>query len=68
MEEVVRDARVLDRGRNGEADGGEAGVGELALAENAGCDGDRFAEASEAAECDREDMGTIRFWRLWFEA
>ena len=32
--------------------------------ENAGWEGDRVAEASEAYECDREDMGTMRFCKF----
>ncbi len=58
----VRDARVFDRGRNGEdecAAAGETGLDEEALA-NAGCDGESVAEASEAVECDREFMGGIK--------
>jgi hypothetical protein len=62
----VRDARVLDRGRNGDDDcAGEAGDGEAAdVPEKAGCDGERVADVSEAAEWDREDIGTIKLCRL----
>ena len=48
----MRDARVFDRGRKGdEGRDGEGGVGEVGDGrENAGCDGESIAEASEAAE------------------
>lgn len=39
---------------------GEVGGGN----ENAGWEGDRFADASEAYECEREDMGTIRLCKF----
>ena len=70
FDDVVSDARVFDRGRKGEEDcEGEAGGGEVGDApENAGWDGERVAEASEAAECDRDFIGTIKLCRLWFEA
>jgi hypothetical protein len=63
LEEVVRDARVLDRGRNGDEDcDGEASGGEAGDApEKAGCEGDRVADASEAAEWERPDIGTVKF-------
>jgi hypothetical protein len=66
LEDVVREAKVLDRGRNGDEDWeGEAGGGEVAVApKKAGCDGDRVAEVSEAAEWERPDMGTVKFWRF----
>lgn len=61
MEEVVSEANVFDRGLKGDEECvGE--VGELGEErENAGCDGERVAEVSEAADCDRPEMGTIRF-------
>ena len=49
LDEVVREARVLDRGRKGEDVCGEAGTVEDDP-ENAGCDGGRVVDASEAAE------------------
>jgi hypothetical protein len=66
LEEVVRDARVLDRGRKGDEDcEGEAGGGEAGdVPKKAGCEGDRVAEVSEAAEWEREDMGTVKFCRF----
>jgi hypothetical protein len=66
LEEVVRDARVLDRGRKGDEDcEGEAGRGEAGeLPEKAGCEGDRVAEVSDAAEWERPDMGTVKLWRF----
>lgn len=39
---------------------GEVGGGN----ENAGWEGDRVADASEAYECEREDMGTVRFCKF----
>lgn len=69
FEAFVREAKVFDRGRKGEdecAGAGEGELGEEAL-ENAGCDGESVADASEAVECDREDIGGIMFWRLWLE-
>lgn len=50
LEEIVSEANVFDRGRKGEEDGaggevaGDVGEG----SENAGCDGERVAEVSEA--------------------
>ncbi len=66
LEDVVSDARVFDRGRKGDEDcEGEAGGGEAGVApRNAGRDGESVAEVSEAAEWDREDIGTIKFCRL----
>lgn len=65
----VKEASVLDRGRNGE-DGnvraGDVGPDEEPL-EKAGCDGDNVAEASDAADCEREDIGGMRFCRFWCE-
>lgn len=60
LEAFVSEARVLDLGRKGEDDcaGGDAGVEELAF-EKAGCEGERLADASEAAEWDLDDIGTI---------
>lgn len=60
----VREAKVFDRGLNGEDD---CGFGELRGdvgegRENAGCEGDKFM--SDDCECDRDDIGTIRFWRF----
>jgi hypothetical protein len=49
LDEVVREARVLDRGLKGGNCEGEAGVVEDDP-ENAGCDGDKVVEVSEAAE------------------
>ena len=50
LEEVVNEASVFDRGRKGDedcvADVGELGEGR----ENAGCDGERVAEVSDAAD------------------
>jgi hypothetical protein len=61
LEEVVSEANVFDRGRNGDEEcGGE--VGELGEGkENAVCDGEGFADVSDAADCDLPEMGTIRF-------
>lgn len=36
--------------------------------EKAGCDGESVADASDAAECEREDIGTIKFCKLWLDA
>jgi hypothetical protein len=61
----VRDASVLDRGRNGD----ECGAEELGVAiEKAGWEGERLVEASDAAEWLREEIGTIRLCRFWLEA
>lgn len=62
--EDVRDASVFDRGRKGEEDTGEAGAVDDALL-NAGCEGDRL-EASEPTDCDRDVIGTMRFWMFGF--
>jgi hypothetical protein len=68
FKEVVREANVFDRGRKGDDEGaGEVGGEEVPALENARCAGESFAEASEAAEWDREDIGTIRLCRLWLE-
>lgn len=32
--------------------------------ENAGCDGERAAEASEDADWDRDEIGAVKFWRF----
>jgi hypothetical protein len=51
FEEVVREANVLDRGRKGDDECvGDVGGDAAAAFENAGCAGERVAEASEAAE------------------
>ena len=58
----MSEAKVFDRGRKGDDESvvaGVAGLDEEAL-EKAGCDGESVAEASEAAECDREVIGGIR--------
>ena len=61
LEEVVREANVFDRGRNGD-DEYEGDVGELVEPmESAGCEGERVAVVSDAADCDRPEMGTMRF-------
>ena len=58
---MVSDASVFDRGRKGDdecvGDVGVLGEG----SENAGCDGEIVAEVSDAADCDRPDIGTIKF-------
>lgn len=62
----MRDARVLDRGRNGEENGpvdGLTGEGR----ENTGWDGERAEEVSDAAEWLREVMGTVRLLILLAE-
>jgi hypothetical protein len=50
LEEVVSEANVFDRGRKGEEGGaGGGGAGDVGEGrENAGCDGERVAEVSEA--------------------
>lgn len=51
FEEVVREANVFDRGRKGDVECvGVVGGEEVLALENAGCAGESFAEASEAAE------------------
>jgi hypothetical protein len=35
--------------------------------ENAGCDGERAAEASEDADWDRDEIGAVKFWRFGFD-
>lgn len=65
MDEVVKDASVFDRGLKGDECTGEVG-GEDAF-ENAGCDGERVVEASDAAEWERDDIGTVKLCRLWFD-
>jgi hypothetical protein len=55
----ARDASVFDRGLKG----GDAGV-LVGTLENAGCDGERVVETSDPAECDREDIGTVRLCKL----
>jgi hypothetical protein len=63
----ARDASVFDRGLKGDADcTGDAGV-LVGVLENAGCDGERVAETSDPAECDREDIGTVKLCKLWFD-
>jgi hypothetical protein len=61
LEEVVRDARVFDRGRKGDEWGGDVGVepGEDRL--NAGWDGERLVGVSEAADCDCPAIGFCIF-------
>lgn len=56
--EVVSEASVFDRGRNGEWDEGDVGAFDE---ENAGCEGERV-EASDPTECERELIGTVRLW------
>jgi hypothetical protein len=61
--EVVRDARVLDRGRKGDNDGVLPGLPRgdvVGGSEKAGCDGDRLLDTSEAQESDRPEIGTVR--------
>jgi hypothetical protein len=62
----ARDANVFDRGRNGEEEweGDAVAAGLLDALEKAGCDGESVAEPSDAVECDREDIGTIKLCRL----
>lgn len=61
LDDVVNEAKVLDLGRKGE----EECVGDVAVVgeerPNPACDGEVVAEFSDAAECDRPEMGTIRF-------
>jgi hypothetical protein len=66
LEDVVRDARVFDRGRKGDEDcAGEAGGGEdVDAPEKAGWEGDKVAEVSDAADWERPEIGTVRFWRF----
>lgn len=65
----MREARVLDRGRKGDECEGGAAIGEVGEEElKAGCEGERFAEASEALEWLREVIGAIKFCKLGFEA
>jgi hypothetical protein len=69
LEEVVREANVLDRGRKGDEDGGEDAIGEVGEeGENAGCEPERVAEVSDAADCDLDEIGTMRFCMFEFEA
>jgi len=63
LDEVVSEANVFDRGRKGEDEVGDVG-GEVEELENAGWDGERVADASEAAEWDRDEIGTVRFCKL----
>lgn len=63
FEEVVSEANVLERGRKRVEDC----VGEPEE-ENAGCEGERVVEVSDAADCDRPYMGTIRFCMIWVDA
>jgi hypothetical protein len=61
LDEVVSEANVFDRGRKGDEDC-VGDVGELGEErENAGCEGESVAEVSDAADCDRPEMGTIKF-------
>lgn len=47
----MREAKVLDLGRKGDDDGGEEAIGELGEAgANAGCEGERVVEVSDAAD------------------
>jgi hypothetical protein len=63
LEEVVREANVFDRGRKGDEDGDAGAVEDDP--ESAGCEGERFVDASDPTEWEREDMGTMRFWMFW---
>ena len=69
FEEVVREAKVLDRGRKGDDDcGGEEATGEPGEeGANAGCEGES-AEVSDPADCDLDVIGTVRFCIFGFEA
>jgi len=49
FEEVVNDANVFDRGRKGDEEW-VGDVGELVEGENAGWEGERVAEVSDAAD------------------
>jgi hypothetical protein len=67
FEEVVREATVLDLGRKGELLGAGGGADEVGDGtENAGCDGERFDDTSEEAECDLPAIGTMRFCMFEF--
>lgn len=61
LNDEVNEAKVLDLGRKGDEECvGDVGV----LGEgrpNTGCDGEVVVEVSDAADCDRPEMGTIRF-------
>jgi hypothetical protein len=35
--------------------------------EKAGCDGESVADASEAAEWDLDEIGTVKFCKFWVE-
>lgn len=51
FDEVVKEASVFDRGRNGEDDCAGGGVaGDVGWLANAGCEGESVAEASEPVE------------------
>jgi hypothetical protein len=64
LDDVVNEARVFARlrknGEDGEAAIGEEGGGR----ENAGCDGERFIDLSDVADCDRAVIGTVRWLML----
>lgn len=66
FEEVVREANVFERGRKGDDDcGGEDAT--WAVGE-AGWEEESAVEASDAADCDLPDMGTVSPCRFEFEA
>lgn len=68
FEAFVKEASVFDRGLKGEGEFAvTGGVLEVEALENAGCDGERGAEASEPVDCDRAVIGGMRFCRLWLE-
>lgn len=66
---MVREASILVRGRNGDADC-TAGVLEEGLAGSGDVAGgtESVAERSEATVCDREPIGTIKFGRFGSDA
>ncbi len=70
MDVLAREATVLARGRwkgNDEC-ADEVGAGEAGdWLEKAGWEGERVVEASEAAEGDLEDIGTVKLCRFWPE-
>lgn len=67
--EVANEAKVFDRGLNTDEDCCDPWEVEETRdgVEKAGCDAERFADASEACDCDRDDMGTVRLCRLGVE-
>ena len=64
----MRAASVLARPRKkGEVEG-DAAMGDVGEgSENAGCEGERFAERSEFWDMDRPVMGTVRLLMLVFD-